>query len=146
MAIPQGLYGRIAPRNSLATKHNIDIGAGIIDPDFRGETNVLLINSSQKKFTIKEGDKVAQMIFEECSIPTIQLFSKLPQSTRGVGGFGSTDKMTKHTHLILDEDKPTPSSTTIDEPTKGVHVIPNDDTQPITEAIPNHLSQSPPLI
>eukprot|EP00957_Ditylum_brightwellii_P197826 15070239-Ditylum_brightwellii.AAC.1 len=59
MAIPQGLYGRIAPRSSLATKHRIDVGAGVNDPCFRGEIKVLLIISSQKKFTIKRVDKIA---------------------------------------------------------------------------------------
>eukprot|EP00957_Ditylum_brightwellii_P128803 9825167-Ditylum_brightwellii.AAC.1 len=146
MAIPQGLYGRITPRRGLATKHHIDMGTGVTDPDFSGEIKVLLINSSQKQFTIKRGVKNAQMIFEECAIPAMRFFSKLPESTRGVGGFGSTDKTTRHAHVILDEDEPTPSTPITNEPTKGVHVIPNDGTQPITKEIPNHLSQSPPPI
>eukprot|EP00957_Ditylum_brightwellii_P146647 11163400-Ditylum_brightwellii.AAC.1 len=53
MAIPPGLYGRLAPRSGLALKHHIDVGEGVIDPDFRGEIKVLLINSSQRKFTIE---------------------------------------------------------------------------------------------
>eukprot|EP00957_Ditylum_brightwellii_P200323 15272202-Ditylum_brightwellii.AAC.1 len=59
MAILPGLYGHLAPRSGLAFKHHIDVGAGMIDPDFRGEIKVLLINSSQKKFTIKP-DKTAK--------------------------------------------------------------------------------------
>ena len=51
-AIPVGNYGRIAPRSGLAAKHSIDIGAGVIDADYRGEVKVLLFNFSDTDFTI----------------------------------------------------------------------------------------------
>ena len=59
IAIPPGLYGRIVPRSDLAFKNNIDVAAGVIDPDYRGEVKVLLVNSSQKQFKITKGDKIA---------------------------------------------------------------------------------------
>eukprot|EP00957_Ditylum_brightwellii_P152344 11597715-Ditylum_brightwellii.AAC.1 len=54
MAIPAGLYGCIVPRSGLACKHCINIGAGVIDPDYRGGIKVLMIDSSQKRFIIKK--------------------------------------------------------------------------------------------
>eukprot|EP01124_Arcella_intermedia_P010849 TRINITY_DN17365_c0_g1_i1.p1 TRINITY_DN17365_c0_g1~~TRINITY_DN17365_c0_g1_i1.p1 ORF type:complete len:105 (-),score=8.92 TRINITY_DN17365_c0_g1_i1:50-364(-) len=50
LQIPQGYYGRVAPRSSLALKFGIDVGAGVIDPDYRGEVGVLLFNHSDTDF------------------------------------------------------------------------------------------------
>ena len=58
-AIPVGNYGRIAPRSGLAAKHSIDVGAGVIDADYRGEVKVLLFNFSDKDFSIVPGDRIA---------------------------------------------------------------------------------------
>ena len=92
-AIPEGVYGRIAPRSGLAAKHMIDIGAGVIDPDYTGEVKVVIFNHSNNDFVIKKGDKIAQLILERVSIlePIIRL--QKPRATeRGGQGFGSTDK------------------------------------------------------
>ena len=62
--LPKGVYGRIAPRSGLALKKGIDIGAGVIDPDYRGEIKVLLLNNSKNECTIKKGDRIAQLIME----------------------------------------------------------------------------------
>lgn len=59
-----GADGRVAPRSGLASKHFIDTGAGVIDADYRGEVKVLLFNFSDVDFTIKEGDRVAQLVLE----------------------------------------------------------------------------------
>ena len=59
MAIPIGNYGRIAPRSGLAAKNFIDVGAGVIDSDYRGEVKVLLFNFSNTDFKINKGDRVA---------------------------------------------------------------------------------------
>ena len=59
MAIPEGNYGRIAPRSGLAAKHFIDVGAGVIDADYRGELKVLLFNHGEKDFEIKAQDRIA---------------------------------------------------------------------------------------
>ena len=63
--IPEGNYGRIAPRSGLAWKNFIDIGAGVIDEDYRGEVKVLLFNLGGEDFTVKFGDRVAQFIIEK---------------------------------------------------------------------------------
>ena len=59
MAIPLGNYGRIAPRSGLAAKNSIDVGAGVIDADYRGEVKVLLFNLSDVDFEVKAGDRIA---------------------------------------------------------------------------------------
>lgn len=51
VAVPEGTYGRVAPRSGLASKHFIDVGAGVIDADYRGEVKVLLFNFSEVDFT-----------------------------------------------------------------------------------------------
>ncbi len=62
--IPIGHYGRIVPRSSLAWKHSIDVGARVIDHDYRGEIKVLLINMSSEPYLIKRGERIAQIILE----------------------------------------------------------------------------------
>ena len=59
MAIPVGNYGRIAPRSGLAAKNFIDVGAGVIDSDYRGEVKVLLFNFAEVDFKVVTGDRVA---------------------------------------------------------------------------------------
>ena len=59
MAIPEGYYGRVAPRSGLAVKNFIDVGAGVLDPDYRGEVKVLLFNFSEVDFEVKKGDRIA---------------------------------------------------------------------------------------
>ena len=59
MAIPEGNYGRIAPRSGLAAKNFIDVGAGVIDADYRGEVKVLLFNHGEEDFVINPEDRIA---------------------------------------------------------------------------------------
>ena len=59
MAIPIGNYGRVAPRSGLACKNFIDVGAGVIDADYRGEVKVLLFNFSETEFKVSPGDRIA---------------------------------------------------------------------------------------
>ena len=63
MALPPGCYGRIAPRSGLALKKLIDVGAGVIDADYRGEVGVILFNFGKEDFVVNMGDKIAQLIF-----------------------------------------------------------------------------------
>ncbi|OSX57150.1 hypothetical protein POSPLADRAFT_1061849 [Postia placenta MAD-698-R-SB12] len=74
MTIPKGHYGRIAPWSGLALKE-IDVAAGVIDSDYRGKVSVLLVNNSDLPFTIKAGDRVAQLILERISTPCRDLRS-----------------------------------------------------------------------
>lgn len=92
MEIPDDHYGKIAPRSSLAAKNCIDVGAGVIDCDYRGNVNVLLINMSENVFHYKKGDRIAQLILEKISTPEVEEAAELAVSERGEGGFGSTGK------------------------------------------------------
>ena len=58
-AIPEGFYGRVAPRSGLAVKKFIDVGAGVVDSDYRGELKVLLFNFGKEDFEVKKGERVA---------------------------------------------------------------------------------------
>ena len=95
--VPYGTYGRIAPRSSLAKK-GLMVNAGVIDWDYRGEILILLVNLGKETITIQQGDRAAQLICEQIHKPAISQFSikRLEafqqETTRGVGGFGSTGK------------------------------------------------------
>lgn len=66
VSLPQGTYGRIAPRSGLAVKHGLDVGAGVIDPDYTGELRVVLFNhDSMNPFVIRPGWRIAQLIIEQ---------------------------------------------------------------------------------
>lgn len=84
------VYARIAPRSGLSLKHGIHVMAGVIDPDYTGEVKVLLYNSSDLEFHIKKGDRIAQVIFESFRFPEFNEVSKVDETDRSSGGFGST--------------------------------------------------------
>ena len=65
VAVPVGCYGRIAPRSGLAVKHGLDVGAGVVDADFRGNVKILLFNFGTEAFTVHLGDRIAQLILEK---------------------------------------------------------------------------------
>ena len=105
--IPQGFYGRIAPRSGLACKKGIDVMAGVIDSGYRGEIKVLLINFNLEGYNIKQsafesifgsfnrveikpGDRIAQLIIEQCHQANWKEMKSLENSERGQGGFGSS--------------------------------------------------------
>ncbi|KAH7729190.1 DeoxyUTP pyrophosphatase [Aphelenchoides avenae] len=90
LAIPEGHYGRVAPRSGLAVKHGIDVGAGVVDADYRGELKVLLFNFGGSDFEVKVGDRIAQLICERISHPILREVQELTETKRGAGGFGST--------------------------------------------------------
>lgn len=93
--IPEGYYGRIAPRSGLALKNGVDVLGGVVDANYRGEIGVILLNTTAKgdelQIThIKKGDKIAQLIIEKCHEVEWQEVSALTETDRGAGGFGST--------------------------------------------------------
>ncbi|KAM7239516.1 hypothetical protein CapIbe_009011 [Capra ibex] len=90
IALPSGCYGRVAPRSGLAAKHFIDVGAGVIDEDYRGNVGVVLFNFGKEKFEVKKGDRIAQLICERIFYPEIEEVQILDDTERGSGGFGST--------------------------------------------------------
>ena len=72
MALPSGCYGRIAPSSGLALKRFIDMGAGIIDSDYRGEVGAILFNFGTEDFVVNMGYKISQLIFEKVKTPVIK--------------------------------------------------------------------------
>ena len=92
LEIPEGYYGRIAPRSGLAAKNGIDVLAGVLDSSYRGEVKVILFNTSDENFEIKVGDRIAQLIVEKHYNFEFEVVDNLEETTRGSGGFGSTGK------------------------------------------------------
>ncbi|XP_032870618.1 deoxyuridine 5'-triphosphate nucleotidohydrolase, mitochondrial [Amblyraja radiata] len=90
IALPSGFYGRVAPRSGLAAKHFIDVGAGVIDEDYRGNVGVVLFNFGKESFEVKKGDRIAQLICERICYPELEELKSLDETERGAGGFGSS--------------------------------------------------------
>merc|ERR1719174_3199134 len=93
MAIPSGCYGRIAPRSSMAWKRHTDIGAGVVDMDYRGAVGVVLFNLGSEPVEIQRGDRVAQLVLERIATPAVVEVADaegLDATARGAGRFGST--------------------------------------------------------
>jgi len=90
VAFPCGVYGRVAPRSGLAVKHGIQVGAGVVDPDYTGEVKVVLFNHGDKDFEVNKGDRIAQLILERCETPNVEEIGLMEETDRGAGGFGST--------------------------------------------------------
>lgn len=91
-AMPDGVYGRIAPRSGLAYKNGIDTMAGVIDSDYRGDIGVVLINLGQTPWAPTAGKPIAQIIFENHNVVNFESVETLPDSVRNSGGFGHTDE------------------------------------------------------
>lgn len=86
-------YLRIAPRSGLSVKQSIDIGAGVVDYDYRGELFVCFINNNDKEYQIKKGDRIAQMILTKINkFNIIEEVTQHFETKRGENGFGSTGK------------------------------------------------------
>ncbi len=90
VSIPQGFYGRVAPRSGLAIRHGLDVLAGVIDSDYRGEIICALINHGDEPLEIEAGSRIAQLIIEAIMTPKPTWSEDLSETERGPGGFGST--------------------------------------------------------
>jgi len=90
VAIPEGYYGRVAPRSGLATKKGLDVLAGVIDADYRGEIRCLLYNAGAEAIHLPAESKVCQLIIEKIITPTAVWADDISDTDRGSGGFGST--------------------------------------------------------
>jgi deoxyuridine 5'-triphosphate nucleotidohydrolase len=91
IGIPPGYYGQIHPRSGLAVKSGIDVFAGVIDADYRGEVKVVLYNAGVPTFFVERGMRIAQLIVKPCLMKDVEVVSDLPETTtRGTAGFGST--------------------------------------------------------
>lgn len=94
MEIPLGYEAQIRPRSGLAFKYGLTVlnSPGTIDADYRGEIKVLLVNLSNKSFTVKNGERIAQMVIAKHEQATLEKVDMLSDTNRGIGGFGSTGK------------------------------------------------------
>lgn len=92
--IPPGYEGQIRPRSGLALKHNIGIinSPGTIDADYRGELKILLTNFGKQPFTVKFGERIAQMVICSVKQVKIEVSHELSETIRSAGGFGHTGK------------------------------------------------------
>jgi dUTP pyrophosphatase len=91
LGLPSGTVGRIASRSGLSVKSNLEVGAGWIDSDYRGELNVELKNLSSKPFMVKVGDRIAQLVILPIVDIKIEAVVSLKKTDRNSSGFGSTD-------------------------------------------------------
>jgi len=91
VAIPPGFYGRVAPRSGLAAKNGLDVLAGVIDSDYRGEIRCVLYNTGDEVIELPAGSKICQLIVEQIITPEAAWVNDLDSTARGAGGFGSTD-------------------------------------------------------
>lgn len=92
MALPAGYECQVRPRSGLAAKHGITVlnTPGTIDADYRGEIKVILVNLSNKEFTIEAGERIAQLVIAKHEHVEWEDTDVLDQTERGAGGFGST--------------------------------------------------------
>lgn len=94
VAIPAGWCGLIVPRSGLAARHGVVPVLGLIDPGYRGELKVTLLNTAAEPHRIKPGDRIAQLLLVPFGSPQIELVEQLPASPdgRGSDGFGSSGR------------------------------------------------------
>jgi dUTP pyrophosphatase len=92
--IPEGFEIQVRPRSGLAAKHGIGLlnSPGTIDSDYRGEVKIILFNFSKEDFTIKRGDRIAQLVLAKTYKAELVEKEDLSDSSRGEGGFGHTGK------------------------------------------------------
>ena len=94
MALPVGYEAQVRPRSGLAVKYGLTVlnSPGTIDADYRGEIGVILVNLSNADFTIKNGERVAQMVIAKHERAKWNPVQSLSETSRGAGGFGSTGR------------------------------------------------------
>lgn len=92
--IPEGYEIQVRPRSGLAAKYGISIAnaPGTIDPDYRGEIKVILVNLSNEAFELKPGERIAQLVVAQFTRIEWENVSQLSETERGTGGFGSTGR------------------------------------------------------
>lgn len=94
IALPPGIEAQVRPRSGLALKHGVTVlnAPGTIDADYRGEVAVLLINHGDAPFTVRRGERIAQLVVAPHATARLTLVAALPLTDRGEGGFGSTGR------------------------------------------------------
>jgi len=94
IAVPPGHEAQVRPRSGLALKHGVTVlnSPGTVDADYRGEVSVLLINHGDELFTIRRGERVAQLVIAAVTQANLAAVASLTPTDRGSGGFGSTGR------------------------------------------------------
>jgi dUTP pyrophosphatase len=94
MELPVGYEAQVRPRSGLAAKHGLTVlnSPGTVDADYRGEIGVILVNLSNTAFTIKNGERIAQMVIAKHDRAEWEEVQSLSDTSRGTGGFGSTGR------------------------------------------------------
>jgi dUTP pyrophosphatase len=96
IAVPEGAAGLVVPRSGLAAKHGLSVvnGPGLIDPSYRGEVKVVLVNLGREVYAGEAGDRIAQLLLVPCLTPEVRTVDALPPSLdgRGEAGFGSSGR------------------------------------------------------
>lgn len=96
IALPAGVAGLVLPRSGLAAKHGISVvnGPGLIDPNYRGEVRVVLVNLGAERFEAHAGDRIAQLLLVPFAVADVDVVQALPDAgdDRGTGGFGSSGR------------------------------------------------------
>ena len=92
LAIPPGFEGQVRPRSGLALRHGVTVlnAPGTIDADYRGEVKVVLANFGDEPFTVRHGDRIAQLVIAPVAKATLRIATSLDATDRGAGGYGST--------------------------------------------------------
>lgn len=94
VALPEGHEGQVRPRSGLALRHGITCinSPGTVDADYRGEIQVLLVNLSSEPYTLRRGERIAQLVVAPVVRAELEEVDTLPTTVRGEGGFGSTGR------------------------------------------------------
>lgn len=94
IALPSGFEAQVRPRSGLAAKYGVTVlnSPGTVDADYRGEICVLLINHGKEPFTIRRGERIAQMVIAPVVQAQLAVAASLTSTARGSGGFGSTGR------------------------------------------------------
>lgn len=94
LELPPGLECQVRPRSGLALRHGVTLpnAPGTIDPDYRGEIRVILLNAGRSPVEISRGERIAQLVFARFEAPEVAEVTDLSDSARGDGGFGSTGR------------------------------------------------------
>jgi dUTP pyrophosphatase len=94
IALPKGYEAQIRPRSGLAVRHGIGMinSPGTIDSDYRGEVMIALINHGRSAFTVRRGDRIAQMVIQQAYQARLEVVERLDPTERSAGGFGHTGR------------------------------------------------------
>jgi len=94
LEIPRGYVALVCPRSGLALKYAVSVlnAPGVIDSDYRGEVKVILVNHNSLRYTVKKGDKIAQLVFTPVVHAQMKIVDQLTETERSTGGFGSTGR------------------------------------------------------